>query len=160
MTRIASDDPETARRDANLRALLDAYERAAIDAFEARGIPDNDWDDETQADIDDAKVEAANRLLRIRTRLFKMASYANMKDSAVITNDLLREVCNVARRDEINRAADWMLGMGHRCLDLWIDSGSPENDRQWAEAQTLLKYAALLRDMSPFPYVEPEGVQA
>ena len=57
MVRIASEDPEQARKDAATRGLLNSYERAVLDRFECQGIPDS-WDDEEQDDIDAAKLEA------------------------------------------------------------------------------------------------------
>lgn len=57
----------------DLHGLLDALEQATLDDFEAQGIPDNDWDDETQRDIDNAKLEAAARKELIRTRIMHKA---------------------------------------------------------------------------------------
>ncbi|MFZ9627305.1 MAG: hypothetical protein ACO3AD_18760 [Burkholderiaceae bacterium] len=57
----------------DLHGLLDALEQAVLDDFEAQGIPDNDWDDETQRDIDGAKMEAAARKELIRTRILHKA---------------------------------------------------------------------------------------
>ena len=143
MVRIASEDPEQARKDAALRGLLDNYERAAVDLFEANGISDS-WDDEEQRDIDRAKQEAANRLLRLRTRLFRLAS-AGEVEGILLTPEAIHAMCEEARRDEINRAADWLLTQAARCFD----RGSSHDHH---EAQVLTRYSALLRDMSPFPY--------
>lgn len=144
MVRIASEDPEQARKDEAARALLDNYERAAVDVFECNGISDS-WDDEEQQDIDEAKLEAANRLLRIRKRLFAMIT-ASQADGVLVSHEGLRAMCDEARHDEINRAADWMLSCANKALDR---GGSVD----WEEAQFLFRYASLLRDMSPFPYV-------
>lgn len=143
MTRIASQDPKQARKDAALRGLLNNYERAAVDVFVTKGIPDS-WDDEEQRDIDEAKADAANRLLRIRTRLFRLASAAEV-EGVVLTPDAMTAMCEEARRDEINRAADWLLSQAARCFD----RGSSHDHH---EAQVLTRYSSLLRDMSPFPY--------
>lgn len=143
MVRIASEDPKQARKDAALRGLLDNYERAVLDHFECSGIPDS-WDDEEQQDIDEAKLEAANRLLRLRTRLFRLAS-AGEVEGIVLTPDAMHAMCAEARRDEINRAADFLLEQAARCFD----RGSSHDHH---EAQVLVRYSALLRDMSPFPY--------
>lgn len=143
MVKIASEDPAQARKDAALRGLLDNYERATLDNFECKGIPDS-WDDEEQQDIDDAKLEAANRLLRLRTRLFRLAS-AGEVEGIVLTPDAMHAMCAEARRDEINRAADWLLVQAARCFD----RGSSHDHH---EAQVLVRYSSLLRDMSPFPY--------
>ena len=143
MVRIASEDPEQARKDAALRGLLDNYERAAVDLFEVEGVPDS-WDDEEQRDIDRAKQEAANRLLRLRTRLFRLAS-AGEVEGILLTPEAMHAMCEEARRDEINRAADWLLTQAARCFD----RGSSHDHH---EAQVLTRYSALLRDMSPFPY--------
>lgn len=143
MVRITSEDPEQARKDAALRGLLDNYERAAVDLFEAKGVPDS-WDDEEQRDIDRAKQEAANRLLRLRTRLFRLAS-AGEVEGILLTPEAMHAMCEEARRDEINRAADWLLTQAARCFD----RGSSHDHH---EAQVLTRYSSLLRDMSPFPY--------
>lgn len=143
MVRITSEDPEQARKDAALRGLLDNYERAAVDLFEVEGVPDS-WDDEEQRDIDRAKQEAANRLLRLRTRLFRLAS-AGEVEGILLTPEAMHAMCEEARRDEINRAADWLLTQAARCFD----RGSSHDHH---EAQVLTRYSALLRDMSPFPY--------
>ena len=143
MVRITSEDPEQARKDAALRGLLDNYERAAVDLFEAKGVPDS-WDDEEQRDIDRAKQEAANRLLRLRTRLFRLAS-AGEVEGILLTPEAIHAMCEEARRDEINRAADWLLTQAARCFD----RGSSHDHH---EAQVLTRYSSLLRDMSPFPY--------
>lgn len=143
MVRITSEDPEQARRDAALRGLLDNYERAAVDLFEVEGVPDS-WDDEEQRDIDRAKQEAANRLLRLRTRLFRLAS-AGEVEGILLTPEAMHAMCEEARRDEINRAADWLLTQAARCFD----RGSSHDHH---EAQVLTRYSSLLRDMSPFPY--------
>lgn len=144
MTRIASEDPVQARKDASVRGLLDSYERAAVDVFETKHIPDS-WDDEEQDDIDAAKLEAANRLLRIRKRLFAMAS-ASQVDGVLMPYEAITAMCDEARRDEINRAADWMLTCAGKALER---GGSVDHE----EAQFLFRYASLLRDLSPFPYV-------
>jgi hypothetical protein len=151
MVRIASEDPEQARKDEAARGLLDSYERASVDVFECNGTPDS-WDDEEQQDIDDAKLEAANRLLRIRKRLFAMIT-ASQADGVLMPPEALRAMCDEARRDEINRAADWMLSCAGKALDR---GGSVD----WEEAQFLFRYASLLRDMSPFPYVPRKLVDA
>lgn len=143
MVRIISEDPEQARKDAALRGLLDNYERAAVDLFEVEGVPDS-WDDEEQRDIDRAKQEAANRLLRLRTRLFRLAS-AGEVEGILLTPEAMHAMCEEARRDEINRAADWLLTQAARCFD----RGSSHDHH---EAQVLTRYSSLLRDMSPFPY--------
>lgn len=143
MVRITSEDPKQARKDAALRGLLDNYERAAVDLFEVEGVPDS-WDDEEQRDIDRAKQEAANRLLRLRTRLFRLAS-AGEVEGILLTPEAMHAMCEEARRDEINRAADWLLTQAARCFD----RGSSHDHH---EAQVLTRYSALLRDMSPFPY--------
>lgn len=143
MVKIASEDPEQARKDKALRGLLDSYERAVLDRFECQGIPDS-WDDEEQADIDDAKLEAENRWLRLRTRVFRAASAGNV-EGILLTPEAMTAMCDEARRDEINRAADWLLRQAARCFD----RGSSHDHH---EAQVLLRYASLLRDMSPFPY--------
>lgn len=143
MVRITSEDPEQARKDAALRGLLDNYERAAVDLFEVEGVPDS-WDDEEQRDIDRAKQEAANRLLRLRTRLFRLAS-AGEVEGILLTPEAMHAMCEEARRDEINRAADWLLTQAARCFD----RGSSHDHH---EAQVLTRYSSLLRDMSPFPY--------
>jgi hypothetical protein len=147
MTRIASEDPEQARKDAALRGLLNSYERAVLDRFECRGIPDS-WDDEEQADIDAAKAEAENRWLRLRTRVFKAAA-AGSVEGITLTPEAITAMCDEARRDEINRAADWLLGQAARCFD----RGSCDDHH---EAQVLTRYSSLLRDMSPFPYYPRE----
>lgn len=149
MVRIASEDPEQARKDEALRALLDAYERAAVDVFMAEGIPDN-WDDEAQADIDVEKRRARSNLYSLRARLFKMASVANVANSALVTTEILQAMCSVARKDEVNRAASWMRSMADRCLH---HGGSA----QWEEAQVLFRYASLILDMSPFPLQDEPG---
>lgn len=151
MVRIASEDPEQARKDAAARGLLDSYERAAVDVFECNGIPDS-WDEEQQQDIDAAKLEAANRLLRIRKRLFAMVT-ASQADGVLMPPEALTAMCEEARRDEINRAADWMLTCANKALDR---GGSAD----WEEAQFLFRYASLLRDMSPFPYVPRKAQDA
>lgn len=143
MTRIASEDPEQARKDATARGLLDNYERAAVDVFEINGISDS-WDEEEQQDIDAAKLEAADRLFRIRKRLFAMIT-ASQADGLLVSPEALQAMCEEARHDEINRAADWMLTCAGKALDR---AGSGD----WEEAQFLFRYASLLRDMSPFPY--------
>lgn len=143
MTRIASEDPKQARKDSALRGLLDNYERAVLDRFECRGIPDS-WDAEEQADIDAAKEEAENRWLRLRTRVFRAASAGNV-EGILLTPEAMAAMCDEARRDEINRAADWMLSQAARCFD----RGSSHDHH---EAQVLTRYSSLLRDMSPFPY--------
>lgn len=56
-------------RMADMHGLLDNFAQAVVDDLEAQGIPDNDWDDETQADIDAARLEAAERLERLRQRI-------------------------------------------------------------------------------------------
>lgn len=144
MTRIASENPVQARKDASVRGLLDSYERAAVDVFETRHIPDS-WDAEEQGDIDAAKVEAANRLLRVRKRLFAMAS-ASQVDGVLMPYEAITAMCEEARRDEINRAADWMLACAGKALER---GGSAD----YEEAQVLFRFASLLRDLSPFPYV-------
>lgn len=144
MVRIASEDPEQARKDEALRGLLDSYERAAVDLFEMNGVPDS-WDAEEQQDIDDAKIEAANRLLRLRTRVFRAASAGNV-EGIVLTPEAMQAMCEEARHDEINRAADWLLQQAERCFA----RGSSHDHH---EAQVLVRYSSLLRDMSPFPYV-------
>ena len=144
MTRIASEDPKQARKDAALRGLLDNYERAVLDRFECRGIPDS-WDDEEQRDIDEAKLEAENRWLRLRKRVFRACSAGDV-EGITLTPEAITAMCDEARRDEINRAADWMMACAGKALDR---GGSAD----WEEAQFLFRYAALLRDMSPFPYV-------
>lgn len=147
MTRIASEDPKQARKDAALRGLLNSYERAVLDRFECRGIPDS-WDDEEQQDIDEAKLEAENRWLRLRTRVFKAASAGNV-EGITLTPEAITAMCDEARRDEINRAADHMLAWAGKALER---GGSAD----WEEAQFLFRYAALIRDMSPFPYRKRE----
>lgn len=144
MTRIASEDPKQARKDAALRGLLDNYERAVLDRFECRGIPDS-WDDEEQRDIDEAKLEAENRWLRLRKRVFRACSAGDV-EGITLTPEAITAMCDEARRDEINRAADWMMACAGKALDR---GGSAD----WEEAQFLFRYAALLRDMSPFPYM-------
>lgn len=148
MTRIASEDPKQARKDAALRGLLNSYERAVLDRFECRGTPDS-WDDEEQADIEEAKLEAENRWLRLRTRVFKAASAGNV-EGILLTPEAITAMCDEARRDEINRAADWLLGQAARCFD----RGSSHDHH---EAQVLTRYSSLLRDMSPFPYQPRES---
>lgn len=143
MVRIASEDPAQARKDAALRGLLDNYERAVIDRFLMEGVPDS-WDEQEQADIDDAKVEAENRWLRIRKRVFRTASAGDV-EGIVLTPEAMHAMCDEARRDEINRAADWLLEQASRCFD----RGSSHDHH---EAQVLVRYSSLLRDMSPFPY--------
>ena len=143
MTRIASEDPKQARKDAALRGLLDNYERAVLDRFECRGIPDS-WDAEEQADIDAAKIEAENRWLRLRARVFRAAAAGNV-EGILLTPEAIAAMCDEARRDEINRAADWLLSQAARCFD----RGSSHDHH---EAQVLTRYSSLLRDMSPFPY--------
>lgn len=144
MTRIASKDPKQARKDAALRGLLDNYERATLDNFECQGIPDS-WDDEEQQDIEDAKAEAANRLFRLRKRLFRLAS-AGEVEGVVLMPEAMQAMCDEARRDEISRAADWLLEQASRCFD----RGSSHDHH---EAQVLVRCSSLLRDMSPFPHV-------
>lgn len=143
MVRIASEDPEQARKDAALRGLLDNYERAAVDNFECKHIPPG-WDEEEQRDIDEAKLEAANRLLRLRKRLFRLAS-AGEVEGILLTPEAMHAMCDEARRDEIDRAANWLLEQASRCFD----RGSSHDHH---EAQVLVRYSSLLRDMSPFPY--------
>lgn len=143
MTRIASEDPEQARKDAATRGLLNSYERAVLDRFECSGIPDS-WDDEEQRDIDAAKLEAENRWLRLRTRVFRACSAGNV-EGITMTPEAITAMCDEARRDEINRAADWLLQQASRCFD----RGSSHDHH---EAQVLTRYSSLLRDMSPFPY--------
>lgn len=143
MTRIAGEDPEQARKDAALRGLLNSYERAVLDRFECRGIPAS-WDAEEQADIEEAKLEAENRWLRLRTRVFKAAAAGNV-EGIILTPEAITAMCDEARCDEINRAADWLLKQAARCFD----RGSSHDHH---EAQVLTRYSSLLRDMSPFPY--------
>jgi hypothetical protein len=143
MTRIASEDPKQARKDAALRGLLNSYERAVLDRFECQGIPDS-WDDEEQRDIDEAKQEAENRWLRLRTRVFKAAAAGNV-EGITLTPEAITAMCDEARRDEINRAADWLLKQAARCFD----RGSAEGR---GEAQILTRCSSILRDMSPFTY--------
>jgi hypothetical protein len=143
MTRIASEDPKQARKDAALRGLLNNYERAVLDRFECQHIPDS-WDGEEQADIDAAKVEAENRWLRLRTRVFRAASAGNV-EGILLTPEAIQAMCDEARRDEINRAADWLLSQAARCFT----RGSSHDHH---EAAVLTRYSSLLRDMSPFPY--------
>lgn len=144
MVKIASEDPVQARKDKALRGLLDNYERAVLDRFECRGIPDS-WDDEEQADIDEAKVEAENRWLRLRTRVFRACSAGDV-EGITLPPEALTAMCEEARRDEVNRAADWLLTRASKALER---GGSVD----WEEAQLLFRYASLLRDMSPFDYV-------
>ena len=148
MVRIANEDPEQARKDEALRGLLDNYEGAAIDLFEINGIPDS-WDAEEQQDIDNAKQEAADRLLRLRTRVFRAASAGNVQ-GIVLTPEAIQAMCEVARRDEIDRAADWLLQQAAGCFG----RGSSHDHH---EAQMLVRYSSLLRDMSPFPYVSRQA---
>lgn len=148
MVRIASEDPKQARKDAATRGLLNSYERAVLDRFECSGIPDS-WDDEEQRDIDAAKVEAENRWLRIRTRVFNACSAGNV-EGVTLTPEAITAMCEEARRDEINRAADWLLQQAARCFD----RGSSHDHH---EAQVLNRYASLLRDLSPFPYQPREN---
>lgn len=148
MTRIASEDPAQARKDAALRGLLNSYERAVLDRFECRGIPDS-WDAEEQADINEAKLEAENRWLRLRTRVFRAASAGNV-EGILLTPEAMQAMCDEARRDEINRAADWLLSQAARCFD----RGSSHDHH---EAQVLTRHSSLLRDMSPFPYKPRES---
>lgn len=143
MVRIASEDPKQARKDAATRGLLNSYERAVLDRFECQGIPDS-WDDEEQDDIDAAKLEAENRWLRLRTRVFRACSAGNV-EGILLTPEAMTAMCDEARRDEISRAADWLLSQASRCFD----RGSSHDHH---EAQVLVRYASLLRDMSPFPY--------
>lgn len=143
MVRIASEDPEQARKDAALRGLLDNYERAAVDNFKCEHGPVG-WDEEEQRDIDEAKLEAANRLLRLRKRLFRLAS-AGEVEGILLTPEAMHAMCDEARRDEIDRAANWLLEQASRCFD----RGSAHDHH---EAQVLVRYSSLLRDMSPFPY--------
>lgn len=143
MVRIASEDPEQARKDKATRGLLNSYERAVLDRFECQGIPDS-WDEEEQADIDEAKVEAENRWLRLRKRVFYACSAGNV-EGITLTPEAMSAMCDEARRDEINRAADWLLQQAARCFD----RGSSHDHH---EAQVLTRYSALLRDLSPFPY--------
>lgn len=143
MVRIASEDPAQARKDAALRGLLDNYERAVLDRFETQGTPDS-WDDEEQADIEAAKLEAENRWLRLRTRLFRAASVGDV-EGIMLTPEAITAMCEEARRDEINRAADWLLEQAERCF-------SRGSSQDYHEAQVLVRYSSLLRDMSPFPH--------
>jgi hypothetical protein len=143
MVRIASEDPAQARKDKATRGLLNSYERAVLDRFECQGIPDS-WDDEEQDDIDAAKLEAENRWLRLRRRVFNACS-AGQVEGITLTPEAMTAMCDEARRDEINRAADWLLQQATRCAD----RGSSHDDH---EARVLVRYAALLRDLSPFPY--------
>lgn len=143
MVRIASDNPEQARKDEALRGLLDNYERAVLDRFECQGIPDS-WDAEEQDDIDAAKIEADNRWLRLRKRVFKACAAGDVEGIS-LTPEAITAMCEEARRDEINRAADWLLEQAAR----FFDRGS-SYDHQ--DAQVLVRYSSLLRDMSPFPY--------
>ncbi|MEN9419368.1 MAG: hypothetical protein RI988_2988, partial [Pseudomonadota bacterium] len=115
MVRIASEDPEQARKDKATRGLLNSYERAVLDRFECQGIPDS-WDEEEQADIDEAKVEAENRWLRLRKRVFYACSAGNV-EGITLTPEAMSAMCDEARRDEINRAADWLLQQAARCFD-------------------------------------------
>jgi hypothetical protein len=94
MTRIASEDPAQARKDAALRGLLNSYERAVLDRFECRGIPDS-WDAEEQADINEAKLEAENRWLRLRTRVFRAAS-AGSVEGILLTPEAMQAMCDAA----------------------------------------------------------------
>lgn len=144
MVRIASEDPKQARKDAATRGLLNSYERAVLDRFECQGIPDS-WDDEEQQDIDAAKIEAENRWLRLRKRVFNACSAGNV-EGITLTPEAITAMCEEARRGEINRAADWMLATAAKAVER---GGSVD----WDEAQVLFRYASLLRDMSPFPYV-------
>ena len=143
MTRIASEDPEQARKDKALRGLLNSYERAVLDRFECQGIPDS-WDDEEQIDIDEAKLEAENRWLHLRSRVFRAAAAGNV-EGILMTPEAITAVCDVARRDEINRAADWLLSQAARCFD----RGSSHDHH---EARVLTRYSSMMRGMSPFPY--------
>lgn len=143
MVRIASEDPEQARKDAATRGLLDSYERAVLDRFECSGIPDS-WDDEEQDDIDAAKAEAETRWLRLRKRVFRACSAGDV-EGITLTPEVITAMCDEARRDEINRAADWLLQQASRCFD----RGSSHDHH---EAQVLVRYSSLLRDLSPFPY--------
>lgn len=147
MVRIASEDPKQARKDAALRGLLNSYERAVLDRFECRGIPDS-WDDEEQQDIDEAKLEAENRWLRLRTRVFKAAAAGDVEGIA-LTPEAITAMCDEARRDEINRAADYLMSQAARC-----SARGSSHDHH--EAQVLVRSAALLRDLSPFPYRKRE----
>lgn len=143
MTRIASEDPKQARKDAALRGLLDNYERAVLDRFEAQGVPEA-WDAEEQEDIENAKLEAENRWLRLRKRVFQACAAGDV-EGITLTPEAITAMCDEARRDEINRAADWLLSQAARCFD----RGSSHDHH---EAQVIVRYSSLLRDMSPFPY--------
>lgn len=134
MVRIASQDPAQARKDKALRGLLDNYERAVIDRFEAQGISDS-WD---------VEVEVDNRWLRLRKRVFKACAAGDV-EGITLTPEAITAMCDEARRDEINRAADWLLSQAARCFD----RGSSHDHH---EAQVLTRYSSLLRDMPPFPY--------
>ena len=147
MVRIAREDPKQARKDAATRGLLNSYERAVLDKFECSGIPDS-WDDEEQCDIDAAKLEAENRWLRLRTRVFRTCSAGNV-EGILLTPEAITAMCEEARRDEINRAADWLLQQASRCFD----RGSSHDHH---EAQVLTRCSSLLRDLSPFPYLPRE----
>lgn len=143
MTRIASEDPKQARKDAALRGLLDNYERAVLDRFEAQGVSEA-WDAEEQEDIENAKLEAENRWLRLRKRVFQACAAGDV-EGITLTPEAITAMCDEARRDEINRAADWLLSQAARCFD----RGSSYDHH---EAQVIVRYSSLLRDMSPFPY--------
>jgi hypothetical protein len=150
MTRIASEDPKQARKDDTLRKLLDNYEQAVIDRHEAEGIPDRPDSpcyDEEQADIDATKVDAFNRHLRIRKRVFDLASIGQV-DGIVMTIPHLTATCEEARVDEANRIANWMLKAAGRLA-------STGASVEWEEAQFLFRYASLIRDLTPFRYTPP-----
>lgn len=133
MVRIASKDPEQARNDENMRVLLDAYEQAVLDRQTAQSEAD--------------KAEAGNRWLMLRKRLFNLGTVMNA-DHISMTHDAMLAMLEVARKDEIDRAACWMHVHADRAL---AHGGSA----QWEEAQLLFRYAALIRDMTPFPYMPP-----
>jgi hypothetical protein len=147
MTRIASEDPEQARKDAALRSLLDNYERAVLDKHELDHTPDRPDSpcyDEEQMDLENARAAAHNRWFKLRWRVFRSAS-AGEVEGLLLKPGQIQAMLEEARRDEINRAADWLLTQASRCFD----RGSSHDHH---EAQVLTRYSSMLRDMSPFPY--------
>lgn len=54
-----------------LEGLLDAYGRAVMDNAVAYNTS-TAWDDEVRADLEQARIEARTRLLRIRTRILNL----------------------------------------------------------------------------------------
>lgn len=91
--------------------------------------------------------EDANGAWAIREEPFGRITARRADDlyGLIDADEALTAMCEEARRDEINRAADWLLEQAERCFG----RGSSHD---YHEAQVLVRYSSLLRDMSPFPY--------